>query len=41
MKAWYLLIAWTWVTLPLSWGVIQSVKKSLPLFQRAEAAAKP
>jgi hypothetical protein len=28
-----LLIAWTWVALPLGWGVYQSVQKSLPLFQ--------
>jgi hypothetical protein len=27
-----LLIAWIWVTVPLGWGVYQSVNKSLPLF---------
>jgi hypothetical protein len=32
MKAILLLIAWTWITMPLGWGVYQSVKKSLPLF---------
>jgi len=32
MKTISLLIAWTWVALPLSWGVYQSVKKSAPLF---------
>ena len=32
MKAISLLVAWTWVVLPLSWGVYQSVKKSAPLF---------
>ena len=32
MKALSLLIAWTWVVLPLGWGVYQSVKKSAPLF---------
>jgi hypothetical protein len=25
-------IAWIWVTVPLGWGVYQSVNKSLPLF---------
>jgi hypothetical protein len=30
MKMW---IAWIVVALPLSWGVYQSVLKSLPLFQ--------
>jgi hypothetical protein len=35
MKAILLLIAWTWVTLPLGWGVYQSVKKSQPLFSGA------
>lgn len=33
MKAILLLIAWTWVALPLGWGVYQSVKKSQPLFR--------
>ena len=32
-----LLIAWTWVALPLAWGVYQSVNKSQPLFQGATA----
>ncbi len=27
-----LVIAWLWVSIPLSWGVYQSVMKSLPLF---------
>jgi hypothetical protein len=26
-------LAWTLVTIPLAWGVYQSVVKSLPLFQ--------
>ncbi|MFM2168550.1 MAG: hypothetical protein RIS79_2921 [Verrucomicrobiota bacterium] len=25
-------IAWIWVTVPLGWGVYQSVNKSMPLF---------
>ena len=32
MKAILLLIAWTWIAMPLGWGVYQSVQKSLPLF---------
>jgi hypothetical protein len=32
MKAVTLLIAWTWIVVPLGWGVYQSVKKSQPLF---------
>ncbi len=32
MKTLYLFLAWTWVALPLAWGVFQSVQKSLPLF---------
>lgn len=32
MKALTLLLAWTWITVPLGWGVIKSVQKSLPLF---------
>ena len=32
MKTLSLVIAWTWVALPLGWGVYQSVQKSLPLF---------
>lgn len=27
-----LAIAWTWIALPLGWGVFQSVQKSMPLF---------
>lgn len=32
MKHLILAIAWIWVAAPLSWGVYQSVQKSLPLF---------
>ena len=32
MKTIILIIVWAWVTLPLGWGVYQSVQKSLPLF---------
>lgn len=39
MKSATLFIAWIWISLPLGWGVYQSVKKSLPLFG-VEAAAK-
>lgn len=34
-----LFIAWIWVAVPLSWGVYQSVNKSLPLFGLGAAAA--
>ncbi len=39
MKNLLLLFAWTWIALPLGWGVYQSVQKSLPLFG-VEATAK-
>lgn len=32
MKSVILFLAWAWITLPLGWGVCQSVVKSLPLF---------
>ena len=32
MKALTLLLAWTWIAVPLGWGVYQSVQNSLPLF---------
>ena len=32
MKTLTLLLAWTWITVPLGWGVYQSVLKSMPLF---------
>jgi TPR repeat protein len=35
-----LVLAWLFVALPLAWGVMQSVKKSLPLFG-VQAAATP
>lgn len=40
MKAITLLIAWVWITMPLGWGVYQSVKKSLPLFSVEAPASK-
>jgi len=43
MKALSLFIAWVWITVPLGWGVYQSVNKSLPLFDivaTAPAAVK-
>jgi hypothetical protein len=39
MKKLTLILAWTWITLPLGWGVYKSVQKSLPLF--SGSAAKP
>ena len=30
---WTILLAWTIVTIPLAWGVYQSLVKSLPLFR--------
>ena len=39
MKTLLLIIAWTWVAVPLSWGVYQSVQKSLPLFQGQSKSA--
>ena len=41
MKMIKLLIAWTWITLPLGWGVYKSVQKSLPLFEAKMAVAVP
>jgi hypothetical protein len=35
-----LIIAWTWIAVPLSWGIYQSVQKSMPLFNsQSEPAA--
>jgi hypothetical protein len=36
-----LVIAWLVVSLPLGWGVYESVKKSLPLFYSASARKSP
>lgn len=33
MKTIRLLLVWILVIVPLSWGVVRSVQKSLPLFQ--------
>jgi hypothetical protein len=33
--------SWAFVLLPLGWGVVQSVVKSLPLFRRPAATASP
>ena len=35
----WLAVAWVVVTLPLAWGVYQTVVKSKPLFDRSAAAA--
>ena len=32
MKTLNLVIAWTWIAVPLGWGIYQSVQKSMPLF---------
>lgn len=32
MKTIALVIAWTWIAVPLGWGVYQSVQKAKPLF---------
>jgi hypothetical protein len=34
-------LSWVIVLIPLGWGVVQSVVKSLPLFQVASATASP
>ena len=34
-----LIIAWTWISLPLGWGVYKSVQKSLPLFESKTTGA--
>jgi hypothetical protein len=38
MKA---VLIWIFVATPLVWGVTQSIKKSLPLFQTQQAVEKP
>ena len=41
MKTLTLVIAWTWIAVPLGWGVYQSVQKSMPLFiERSEPVAE-
>jgi len=32
MKTLARLIAWTWIAVPLGWGIYRSVQKSMPLF---------
>ena len=40
MKTLNLVIAWTWIAVPLGWGIYQSVQKSMPLFiEQSEPAA--
>jgi hypothetical protein len=41
MKTIKLAIVWLWVAIPLGWGVMRSVEKSLPLFGLAKPAAPP
>jgi hypothetical protein len=36
-----LLLIWIIVGIPLAWGVMQSVKKSMPLFSPPAAATAP
>jgi hypothetical protein len=39
MRTIILVIAWTWIAVPLGWGVYQSLQKSMPLFSgQAEPA---
>ena len=38
---WLIALAWVLVSLPLSWGLYQSILKSKPLFSRASVAATP
>jgi hypothetical protein len=38
---WVIAFAWIVVTIPLGWGVYESVIKSLPLFQAAPATQSP
>ena len=40
MKTLTLIIAWAWITVPLGWGVYQSVQKSRPLFGMSASAKK-
>ena len=40
MKKILLAIAWAWVTIPLGWGVYQSVQKSMPLFSQQPTPAE-
>jgi hypothetical protein len=35
------ILFWLMVVVPLGWGVMQSVKKAMPLFQGSAAAGKP
>ncbi len=39
MKTMVLAIAWIWIAVPLSWGVYQSVQKSIPLFSDSSQPA--
>ncbi len=38
MKSLKLFIVWILVIIPLTWGVVRSVQKSLPLFQTENPA---
>ena len=39
--AWLIALAWILVSIPLSWGLYQSILKSKPLFMGPPAAAAP
>jgi hypothetical protein len=41
MKKLTLFIAWTWIAVPLGWGIYQSVQKSMPLFNAQSETAAP
>lgn len=40
MRKILLFVAWTWVAIPLGWGVFQSGKRSMPLFFEGSAEKK-
>jgi hypothetical protein len=41
MKTMKAVLIWLLVIIPLTWGVTQSVKKAMPLFQGGIAVGKP
>jgi len=41
MKTLKLVIAWLLVGVPLAWGVLQSIEKSLPLLRGAPTTVAP
>ncbi|HEY2572407.1 MAG TPA: hypothetical protein VGH65_00015 [Verrucomicrobiaceae bacterium] len=41
MKRAKLILVWLWVAIPLGWGVLNSVRKAMPLFIVQSTAATP